>query len=164
MPEHVDILSANCHEPKHITSGSTADTGKVITNSSTIGGVSEYRKLTEADIDDLIHYVSTTIDDISTAGSVWVTSPTAGEVVSFSGVLHGPITVADATVTAKINSVNLVNGVITVPFTGSAAGDVELVNPTASNAVGAAGAIEVTTDGASTGTVPYTVTLGIRRA
>lgn len=48
--EHSTITSANCHEPKHITSATTADTGKVITPSDTVNGTSELRLLTAGDI------------------------------------------------------------------------------------------------------------------
>lgn len=45
MVEHVNIQSADCHEPKHISVGTTADAGKVITSSSSSDGVSTYRFL-----------------------------------------------------------------------------------------------------------------------
>lgn len=51
MVEHVDISSSQCHEPKHISVASTADTGKVITASSSVNGTSEFRKLTFNDLD-----------------------------------------------------------------------------------------------------------------
>lgn len=48
--QHVDIQSADCHEPKHITDAVVADTGKVITPSSTLEGESELRFLTYTDL------------------------------------------------------------------------------------------------------------------
>lgn len=48
---HTAIQSADCHEPKHITSAVIADAGKVITPSSGTNGVSVLRKLTPADIE-----------------------------------------------------------------------------------------------------------------
>lgn len=50
MPDHRYALSAEVHEPKHITSTSTADTGKVITPSASVSGVSELRNLTPAEV------------------------------------------------------------------------------------------------------------------
>lgn len=50
MAEHSTITSANCHEPKHISTSTTADTGKVITPSSTVNGTSELRKITVEEI------------------------------------------------------------------------------------------------------------------
>ena len=48
--QHSDIQDANCHEPKHITSSTTADSGKVITPSGSNNGQSVLRLLTTGDI------------------------------------------------------------------------------------------------------------------
>ena len=40
---HSVITSSDCHEPKHITSATTADAGKIITPSDTTNGISELR-------------------------------------------------------------------------------------------------------------------------
>lgn len=42
---HKDIQSADCHEPKGITTADTTDSGKVITPSSTVAGTSVLRSL-----------------------------------------------------------------------------------------------------------------------
>ncbi len=52
MAEHVDIISAECHEPKYMTNATTADHGKVLTPSSTINNVSELVQLEIADLSD----------------------------------------------------------------------------------------------------------------
>lgn len=49
--EHSTITSANCHEPKYISSSTTADAGKVITPSSVTGGTSELRKVKVSELD-----------------------------------------------------------------------------------------------------------------
>lgn len=51
MPEHSTIQSADCHEPKSITTSTTADTGKVITPSGTTSGTSELRKVLATELD-----------------------------------------------------------------------------------------------------------------
>ena len=51
MVQHVSIQSVNCHEPKHITTATTGDSGKVITASGSTNGESEFRVLTIDDID-----------------------------------------------------------------------------------------------------------------
>lgn len=51
MADHRTLTSADVHEPKWITSATTADAGKVITPSSSTSGISTLRKLTETDID-----------------------------------------------------------------------------------------------------------------
>lgn len=50
--EHRNIPSAECHEPKGIDTAGIADTGKVITPSSTVPGTSELRRLTLEDLGD----------------------------------------------------------------------------------------------------------------
>lgn len=50
--EHVTILNAECHEPKHITDAVMADAGKVITPSSVTNGVSTLRKLASTELSD----------------------------------------------------------------------------------------------------------------
>ena len=52
MPEHVDIASADAHEPKGITPAATSDAGKVITPSGSTAGISELRKLKTTELDN----------------------------------------------------------------------------------------------------------------
>lgn len=50
MPEHRTLVSADVHEPKHITSATTADAGKIITPSAASNGVSVIRRMTDTDL------------------------------------------------------------------------------------------------------------------
>lgn len=50
MVDHVNLVSAACHEPRHISIATTADAGKVITPSDSVSGTSELRLLTAEDI------------------------------------------------------------------------------------------------------------------
>lgn len=50
MADHRTLVSADVHEPKWITTAATADTGKVITPSSSTAGTSELRRLTDLDL------------------------------------------------------------------------------------------------------------------
>lgn len=50
--DHRFALSAEVHEPKHITNSNTADSGKVITPSSSTAGTSELRYLSLSDLSD----------------------------------------------------------------------------------------------------------------
>lgn len=49
--QHVDLPSHLCHEPKHISTATTNDSGKVITPSSTNSGTSQLRYLKIEEID-----------------------------------------------------------------------------------------------------------------
>ena len=105
------------------------------------------------------------IADVSTAGQIYVPVPDEfdGEVVEIRTALNGAIITADVDLTAKIGGVAMTNGVITIAFTSSAAGDLDLARPTGLNYVAAGQAIEIETDGASGNTVAVSGTIVIRR-
>ena len=107
---------------------------------------------------------TTTITDISTAASYWVVPGVAGTITKISTVLYGAITSADAIVTAEIATVAVTDSAITIAFTASAAGDVDSSTPSAANVITAGQAIEIITDGGSTGTVRVDVTVEIQLA
>lgn len=105
------------------------------------------------------------IADVSTAGQIYIPVPAEfdGEVVEIRTALNGAIATADATITPKIGGTAMTNGAITIANSGSAAGDVDTSYPTSSNAVRAGEAIEIETDGASTGAVAVFGTIVILR-
>jgi hypothetical protein len=111
------------------------------------------------------HTLTFIIDDVSTAGQVYVPVPDefGGEVVEIRTALNGAITGADATLTAKLGGTAMTNGTITITQSGSAAGDVDTARPSGANHVSAGEAIEIETDGGSTGTVRVFGTIVIRR-
>lgn len=115
---------------------------------------------------NLIKYtLNGTISDVSTAGQIYIPIPEefAGEVVEVRAALNGAITGADATLTLKVNGVAMTNGTVTIVQSGSAAGDVFVGRPTSNNDVSAGEAIEIETDGGSTGAVEVFVTLVVKR-
>ena len=103
--------------------------------------------------------------DVSTASSTWIPVPSGfdGTVVEIRTALGGAITGANSAVTAKVAGTAMTNGVLTITQSGSAAGDIDTVYPSAANAVAAGQAIEIATDGASTGTQPLYITVVIAR-
>ncbi len=107
------------------------------------------------------HTTQVLISDVSTAGSYWTTSPVSGKITKIDTVLSGAITGADAGITVELGGTAVTGGAITIANSGSAAGDVDTATPTALNTVTAGGAIEVITDGASTGSRTVNVTLTI---
>lgn len=72
------------------------------------------------------------IHDISTAESMYVPIPFGGTVSRVSSVIAGAITGADVILTVK-NSSAATMGTITITQAGSAAGDVDFVNPSTNN-------------------------------
>lgn len=105
------------------------------------------------------------INDISTAGQIFVPIPDdfEGEVVEIRTALNGAITIGDAVLTPKINGIAITNAAITIANSGSAAGDVDVSRPTGLNTVRVGEAVEIETNGGSTGTVTVTGTLVILR-
>ena len=105
------------------------------------------------------------IADVSTAGQIYVPVPTGfdGEVIEVRTALNGAIGTADVDLTLKSGGTAMTNGVVTIAFSGSAAGDVDVAYPSGANAVSAGGAIEIETDGASTNTIEVFGTIVIRR-
>ena len=105
------------------------------------------------------------IADISTAGQIYIPIPDEfnGDVVEIRTVLGGAISGADATITPKVIGTAMTNGVITVAQSGSAAGDVDTSRPTGANTVRAGEAVEIETDGASTGAVALGIAIVILR-
>ena len=108
--------------------------------------------------------VNTKIEDVSTAGQVYVPSPTDGRIVAIYSALNGAIGTADAVLTAKIGGVAVTGGVVTIATASSAAGDIDSAFPTGANYVTEGAAIEIETNGASSNTVSVDLTILISRA
>lgn len=157
--EHKNITDPNRHEPK---GASTASLGTVY-KSDGAGSGSWADPLVTVKNQNLVT-LNVTFTDISTAESIFVTSPIAGIISKIYVVLYGAINTADSIVTAKILGVAVTNSSITVAQSGSAAGTVFNSTPTAARTVAAGGAIEILTDGASSGVARATVTLFINTA
>lgn len=106
--------------------------------------------------------LSGVIDDISTAGQVYIPVPKEfdGTILQVVATLDGAISVADAVLTVK-NSDGTSIGALTVPFTGSAAGDT--VTADLNGLCRPDQAIEVETDGASTTAAKCYVTVVVKR-
>jgi len=79
-------------------------------------------------------------------------SGVGGRITRFWSISNAALAAGDATLQLKINGVNVTTGLITITQAGSAAGDVDAVNPTAANRVAADDVISVTGGGASTAT------------
>ena len=108
--------------------------------------------------------VTMELDDVSTASSTFCPSPVAGTVSTIYTILHGAITVGDATITAEINGVAITGISITVAQSGSAAGDVDSDTATAANTVAVGDSLETISDGGSTDAARLTIVWLIDRA
>ncbi len=92
--------------------------------------------------------ISGVIDDVSTAATIYLAVPYGGVVDKVVTVLAGSLTTANATVTVR-NTAGTSMGTLTITQSGSAAGDVDVLEPVSNNTVTNDSKISVETDGAS---------------
>lgn len=90
--------------------------------------------------------------------------PVAGTVTAIRSRLKAALASGDATLTAKIGSTAITDGVITITQSGSAAGDVDVAGPTAANTVAIGDDLNVTVGGTNSNAVGATVVFTIRRS
>lgn len=157
---HSTITDPNIHEPKGAGSASANTT--YISNGS---GSGTWQKVGPSQIQNVNNLnkinLTYTFNDISTAGSQWVVCPIAGDIANIYSVIDGAITGANCGFTFEIAGTAVTDGAITITQSGSAAGDVDSSTPSAANTLSAGQAIEIISDGASTGAVSATFTFVI---
>lgn len=106
--------------------------------------------------------ITTVIDNVSTADTVLVPIPYAGNITKVSTVLEGALTSADATIDVKNSSASSM-GTITIAQSGSGAGDQDSLVPVSNNTVTDDDYISIETDGGSTNTRKLWVTVVLER-
>ena len=94
------------------------------------------------------------IADGSADATYFLVAPFAGAITKIYTVTDGVVSTADITITAKIGSTGMTNGVITITSSGSAAGDVDSATPSAANVVTAGQAINFVVAGGGSGGSP----------
>lgn len=94
------------------------------------------------------------IADGSADATYFLVCPHAGDISAIYTVVDGAVGTADITVTAKIGSTSVTNGVVTIATAASAAGDVDSAIPTAANTVTAGQAINLVVAGGGSGGSP----------
>lgn len=98
--------------------------------------------------------ITVDIDDLSAEASYYINATDAGTISKIYAVSDGAIATADVTITAKIATVAVTNGVVTLPTAGSAAGTTASATPTAANTVTTGQAIELLVSGGGAGGTP----------
>ncbi len=94
------------------------------------------------------------IADGSADATYYLVCPHAGDVTKIYTVIDGAVSTADITITAKIGSTGLTNGVVTIATSGSAAGDIDSATPSAANTVTAGQALNFVVAGGGSGGSP----------
>ncbi len=108
-------------------------------------------------------YLTTELDDVSTASSAWIAAPEAGTITKLKTIISAAITVGDAAITAEIGGTAITGIAITVANAGSAAGDVDTDTATGANTLAEDNALELITDGGSTTTSILVGTFTVER-
>jgi len=106
-------------------------------------------------------YLTVDMTNISSAAVVYLPSPVAGTITKITTIINGAIATANAILTGRIGSTAITSGAVTIPFSGSAAGQVNSTTPTALNTVVAGNNINFTANNASTNTVRATIVVQI---
>jgi hypothetical protein len=126
------------HEPRHISINSQAASGKVITNSSSTTAISEYRKLTQADIEGLEVLWQVQEFDGSIQQTHYIPSTFAGTVEQIKGIVNIAVAGGTNTYELQIDGIQVTgspHSFTTVAGSGGTAGDIVTVNPSAANIV-----------------------------
>ena len=131
--QHSAIATADSHEPKGVSSATTA------TVATANGGAVSWDFPTESIGLDIVNLV--------TDASYFITVPWGCTITTFSTVIDNAFTTADCSVLLNINAIAVTDGAITITQSGSAAGDIDSVSPSALNIVPAGGVIEVVVSG-----------------
>lgn len=151
---HSSLTDPYIHEPKGAAS---AAAGRVyVANGSGSGTWTAKETLVS---ETLTGY----IEDVSSVETVHVPIPHAGTITKVITVLEGAIGSADATVTVK-NGSAVSMGTLTISHTGSASGDIDVLNPTSNNVISAHTFLTVSSDGASTNQAKLRFTIVLDRS
>lgn len=152
------LMATSVYADKVVTIGGSRATYPIV-NADGVSSSSSYAIPTEHYVDTKPVYVSCEIEDVSTAQSDWAIAPVNGTISKVWTVIDGTITLADSNITVELAGSPIASGCAI--SSGSTAGTVDSVVPTRYNTVTAGQAIEVITDGGSTGTVKTNVLIQI---
>jgi hypothetical protein len=133
-----------------------------ITNSVTLTGTA--LTVTGVNIVGLHEYVTLAIGNLNGSSVYRVASPVAGTIVKIWSNLAGALATGNATLTGKIGSTDITDGVLTITQAGSAAGDIDSATPTAANTVVEGSDINFTVGGTNSNNVGCTLTIKFLRS
>jgi len=140
--QHSSLQHADVHEPRHITLNGTGASGRVITNSSSVAQTSEYRRLTQADLNEVDEIFSVLEIDSTSAQTHYWAVPFAGTIISWRAVVNVPLVTASNTHELRINGVTVTGTPITFA-SGGAAGEIQTATATGANTFAVGDNIEI---------------------
>jgi len=100
--------------------------------------------------------------DVTAADSVFIAVPEGGTIKKATSCIGSALT-GNLAIALEIATVAVTGGSWSVTASGSAAGDIDEVEPTAANVIPADGSVEIIFDGTPSGGTSVTVHLEIQR-
>lgn len=134
--QHSTLPSSAAHEPKHITINGVAANGFVITNDGSTSGISQYRKLVQADIQQLQETWLVKETNASVAQTHYIPTVLSGEIKTFYAIVNDAIATASNMYELRIDGVAVTGSSITLstaPGSGGTPGDIVSTAPSAAN-------------------------------
>ncbi len=163
--QHTALVSAEVHEPKHITGGGTAQSGQVITNSGSVAATSEYRSLISTEVSEFDYYLVVIEPDSSLTEDTFVVVPTAGILTEVQTVISDALVTGDNIYTFTVDGNATTPPTMTVTQSGSNSGDVDNVTISSGGELPVGGVIQIANNGGNSDAAVRTYfTLTIRRA
>jgi hypothetical protein len=153
LVEHRNLTGDSLHEPK---GAADANSGDVYVADGLGSGAWLPRYNGIVNINSFA--LTGRFEDISAPSSIWLVVPAKSTLNKVSGVLDGPITVANSVITIYKNGAST-GQTVTVPFSGSVAGTktIQSLSPVISFNEG--DVLELRSDGGATTTAKFTVSL-----
>lgn len=135
--QHKDITDPDIHELKGVATAALGSFAKA-NNGVTVWAFDE-------------DFIDVDIATLNVAGDYHLIMPHTGTVIKAYSVIDSPIGTNNTTITLSTGGIAMINGTITIPFAGSAAGQVNSCTPTGGNSVAQGSAIKLAVSGTSTG-------------
>lgn len=147
MPlEHSDLTGDQLHEPKGVE---VAAAGQVYVADGVGSGA--WENVLDSINNRNQYAMEQRFDDLATAGSIYFNAPFKSEINRLNIILYGVVD-ADTLITIYLNGVLFADS-LTVVAAGSAAGQVKSLSVTTPHTINANTVIQITSDGAATGSV-----------
>lgn len=135
--QHKDIADPDIHELKGVATAANGSFAKA-NNGVTVWAFDE-------------DFIDVDITTLNITADYHIIMPHAGTVIKAYSVIDAPIGTNNTTITMSTGGIAMINGTITIPFAGSAAGQVNSCTPTGGNSVAQGAAIKLAVNGTSTG-------------
>lgn len=135
--QHKDIQDPDIHELKGVVVAPAGSFPKAV------GGISVWA------FDE--DFIDLDISTLNVTADYHLIMPHTGTIIKAYSIIDAPIGTNNTTIAMSTGGVAMINGTITIPFAGSAAGQINSCTPTGGNTVAAGSAIKLAVNGTSTG-------------